>query len=293
MFVCAHPAIDAAVHTPLMLQVVLGFEAADIGRSFLMSPAALQQRLVRAKRKIKEARISFALPDQSVMPERVDAVLEAIYGAYALSWLADDDARDMTSEAQFLSQLLTRLLPQEPEVLGLEALLCFIQSRKTARGAVGRYVPLHEQDASLWIAALVSRAETCLLAASRLQRLGRYQLEAAIQHAHVRRIRDGVETWPHLLALAEGLCRLYPTAGAHAERISALAHVKGAQVALADLENFQSSLELSFQPLDALRSHLLAKLGEKEAARAAYDKAISVTVEPRVRTWMQQQRDLL
>jgi RNA polymerase sigma-70 factor, ECF subfamily len=291
MFVCAHPAIDASVHTPLMLQVVLGFEAADIGRSFLMSPAALQQRLVRAKRKIKDARISFELPDQSVMTERVEAVLEAIYGAYALAWLANDEARDMTGEAQFLAQLLSQLLPKEPEVLGLDAMLCFIHARKTARSVDGLYVPLHQQDAARWNAALVSRAESCLLAASRLQRLGRYQLEAAIQHAHVRRIRDGVEAWPQILALTEGLCRLFPTAGAHVERLAALAEVKGAHVALADLERFQASLDTAFQPLEALRAHLLKKLNQMDASRAAYDKAISLTVEPRVRVWLEMQRD--
>jgi RNA polymerase sigma-70 factor, ECF subfamily len=292
MFVCAHPAIDASVHTPLMLQVVLGFESADIGRAFLMSPAALQQRLVRAKRKIKDSRISFSLPDRHVMPERIEAVLEAVYGAYALSWQSPSETRDMTSEAQFLSQLLAQLLPQEPEVLGLDAMLCFIQSRKTVRSAA-RYTPLHEQDAKLWDAALVARGEANLLAASRLRKIGRYQLEAAIQHAHVRRVRDGTSAWPSVLALAEGLCRMFPTAGAHAERIAALAEVKGPRLALNELQNFQASLETAFQPLEALRAELLARLGESGEALKAYDKAISITVEPQLRAWLAERRDLL
>jgi RNA polymerase sigma-70 factor, ECF subfamily len=293
MFVCAHPAIDASVHTPLMLQVVLGFESADIGRAFLTSPAALQQRLVRAKRKIKDSGISFSLPDRHVMPERIDAVLEAVYGAYALSWQSSSDGRDMTGEAQFLSQLLAQLLPQEPEILGLDAILCFIQSRKPVRGAVARYIPLHEQDASLWDAALVARGEANLLAASRLKKIGRYQLEAAIQHAHVRRVRDRVPAWPAVLALAEGLCRMFPTAGAHAERIAALAEVKGPRLALNELESFQASLETAFQPIEALRADLLARLGESGEARKAYDKAISITVEPQLRAWLAERRDVL
>jgi RNA polymerase sigma-70 factor, ECF subfamily len=286
MFVCAHPAIDASVHTPLMLQVVLGFESADIGRAFLISPAALQQRLVRAKRKIKEARISFEIPDQSVIPGRLEAVLEAVYGAFALAWLADDAARDMTGEAQFLAQVLAQLLPREPEVLGLESMLCFIHARKAARGNLSHYVPMQEQNVALWDAALIAKAEATLMSAFRFQKVGRYQLEAAIQHAHMRRIRDGLENWPHILALAEGLCRLFPTAGAHAERIAALAEVRGPELALQELQRFRNSLDTVFQPLEALRAELLRRTKKFKEAHIAYDKTISLTVEPGVRAWL-------
>jgi predicted RNA polymerase sigma factor len=291
MFVCAHPAIDAGLHTALMLQVVLGFEAADIGRSFLVSPAALQQRLVRAKRKIKDTRIAFVIPARSDMPERLASVLESIYGAYALSWLRDATAQDMTGEALYLAKVIAGLMPQEPEVLGLCALLSFIHARQKARGGHQVYIPLHEQDPSQWDAKLIAGAEKLLVQAAQTQNLGRYQLEAAIQHAHMLRVRDGATNWRVILALSEGLCRMFPTAGAHAERIAAIAEVAGAEVALNELERFQTSLESVFQPVEALRAHLLAKLQRVDEARQSYSKAISVTVEPAVRQWLQRQAD--
>jgi RNA polymerase sigma-70 factor, ECF subfamily len=293
MFVCAHPAIDAGLHTALMLQVVLGFEAADIGRSFLVSPAALQQRLVRAKRKIKDARIAFQIPERSDMPERLSAVLESIYGAYSMAWLRDEGARDMTGEALYLSQVIASLLPQEPEVLGLASLLAFIQARQKARASTEAYIPLQQQNPLEWDSVLIASAEKLLVQAARLQNLGRYQLEAAIQHAHMLRIRDGSTDWRAILALSEGLCRLFPTAGSHAERIAALAEVAGPNVALEDLERFQNMLGTPFQPLEALRAHLFSQLQRGAEAKSAYAKAISLTVEPTVRNWLQRQCNLL
>jgi RNA polymerase sigma-70 factor, ECF subfamily len=290
MFVCAHPAIDAGVHTPLMLQVVLGFEAADIGRSFLVSPAALQQRLVRAKKKIKDSRISFQLPDKADMPERITAVLEAVYGAYAMDWLVRDEARDMSNEALYLARLLAGLVPEDAEGAGLAALICIANARHPARLRNGAFVPLHEQDTERWDKALLREGSDWLRKASKRKSMGRFQLEAAIQQAHVSRVQDQVANWSHVLVLSEALCRLYPTAGAHINRIAALAEVKGAKLALDDLEAFAETLNTPFQPLEATRAHLLATLNRPADANAAYDRAISLSTEPAVRRWLAEQK---
>ncbi|MEM6341323.1 MAG: DUF6596 domain-containing protein, partial [Pseudomonadota bacterium] len=156
MFVCAHPAINRALHTPLMLQTVLGIEAAEIARCFVVSPTAMAQRLVRAKAKIKASGIAFRVPDAPDLPGRLAAVLEAVYGAYALDWLQGGET--LSDEALYLAVLLSRLMPENPEPLGLAALIAFGQSRKTARIVDGMLVPVSEQDTALWDHDIINHA---------------------------------------------------------------------------------------------------------------------------------------
>jgi RNA polymerase sigma-70 factor (ECF subfamily) len=296
LFVCAHPAIDAAARTPLMLQTVLGLDAVRIASAFLTSAAALGQRLVRAKAKIRDAGIAFAVPEQAELASRLDAVLQAVYAAYGSGWEdvagADPKRRGLASEAIWLGRLIVGLLPREPEAHGLLALMLHCEARRSARrDPGGAFVPLAEQDVALWSKAMIGQAETSLAAASKLGRIGPFQLEAAIQSVHAARAATGRTDWRALAHLHEGLARLAPTTGVLVSRAAAFAEAFGPERGLALLAELPETEIASYQPFWALTAHLRRSLGRDDEARSAFDRAIGLADDPAVRAFLAQRRD--
>lgn len=294
LFVCAHPDIDPKARTALMLQTVLGIDAARIASAFLVSPAAMAQRLVRAKQRIREARIAFELPAADELSSRLDAVLEAIYAAFSTDWdggvahPGTDGA--LADEAIFLARLVAGCLPGEPEAIGLLALLLSSHARRGARfDASGGFVPLARQDVSLWDAAAISEADQLLARAAASRRPGPLQLEAAIQSAHCQRLHTGRTPWAGIAQLHEVLHSLGPT----------VATATGFAVALieaGDLERARECLDaLRLQPVDTYqpywiaRWHLLRRVGDLPGADKALATGIGLTSDPRVRRWLLQQ----
>jgi RNA polymerase sigma-70 factor (ECF subfamily) len=291
LFVCAHPAIDPAARAPLMLQTVLGLDAARIASAFLVAPATMGQRLVRAKARIRDAGIRFAVPEPAEMPERLESVLDAVYAAYGSGWDdvdgADPRRRGLADEALWLARLVAALLPDEPEPKGLLALILHCEARRPARrGPGGRFVPLAEQDPSLWSRTAAAEAEAALEAAARAGRLGRFQLEAAIQSAHAARARLGAVPWRSIALMYEALVRIAPTAGALVGRAAAVAEAAGAEAGLALLDDVPADLVAAYQPAWALRAHLLSRLGRPDEARAARVRAAGLSEDPAVRAFL-------
>jgi predicted RNA polymerase sigma factor len=293
MFACAHPAIEVGIRAPLILQVVLGLDAKAIASAFLTSPAAMGKRLVRAKDKIRQAGIPFAVPERAELPGRLDAVLDAIYAAFGEGWTdpggTDVARRDLTDEALFLARLVTELLPQEPEALGLLALMLHAHARRRARRTPGGdYVPLAEQDPGLWDADMIAAAEALLHRAGALGAIGRYQLEGALQSAHVHRCRTGRANWAEVVKLYDALAALAGSPVIAINRALAIAERDGAGAALAAMPAVAEDARLAeYQPYWAARAELLARTGANGEARRAYEIAIGLERDGAVRRFLQ------
>ena len=295
LFVCAHPAIDASIHTPLMLQTVLGLDAAAIARAFVVAPATMGQRLVRAKAKIRDAAIAFEIPAVGQLPARLDAVLRAIYAAYGSGWedAAGIEARtqSLVDEAIWLARALKELMPDAAEVRGLLALMLHCEARRPARrSAEGRFIALSEQDPQRWLAPLIEEAERELAAAGKLGRIGRFQLEAAIQSVHAERARSGRTDWQSIALLYEGLVQISPTLGARVGRAAAVAEVSGAATSLALLDAIDEQSVAAYQPYWAVRAHLLRRAGRNSEATAAFERAIELADDPAVQAFLRDRR---
>jgi RNA polymerase sigma-70 factor (ECF subfamily) len=270
------------------------------------------QRLVRAKARIRRAGIPFAVPPLADLPDRLNAVLDAIYACYAEAWCdptgTDPRRRNLADEALWLAGLLASLLPDEPEALGLLSLMLHTHARRDARrDAAGRYVPLAEQDTTRWDARMLREAERLLHRAAALAlapagrgdgigRVGRFQLEAAIQSAHGVRRRTGRADWLAIVALYDALLALTASPVVALNRAVALAEVQGPAAGLAALDALAAPTGdarlADHQPWWAARADLLLRLGRHADAAAAYDRAIGLESDPVVRAFLQQRRGL-
>jgi predicted RNA polymerase sigma factor len=299
MFACAHPAIEASVRSPLILQTVLGLDAKRIASAFLMSPAAMSKRLVRAKDKIRQAGIPFRVPEREELAERLDTVLDAIYGGFAEGWTdgagVDSVRRDLAEEAIYLCRVVTELLPCEPEALGLLALMLHAEARRSARrNAQHEYVPLAEQDATLWDSTMIDEAEGLLRHASGMGSIGRYQLEAALQSAHVHRRWTGEKNWAEVVQLYDALMEVAGSPVVAINRALATAERDGAGVGLDALPEIAADSRVAeYQPYWAARAELLSRAGAAAEAREAYEIAIGLERDASVRRWLQHRQAAL
>jgi RNA polymerase sigma-70 factor (ECF subfamily) len=291
LFVCAHPAIDEQARTPLMLQAVFGLDAARVASAFLVAPATMAQRLVRAKQRIRYAGVAFEEPGPRELPGRLHAVLEAIYAAYGTGWEATlgpdgddgpasvaDPYAGFAEEALYLAGLVAALLPGEPEALGLQALLGFSEARRAARlDDAGRFVPLVAQDTTRWDHARIAAADQALWHAAQRQSPGPFQLEAAIQSAHCQRAYRGSTPWPAIAALYEALMQVAPSIGSAVGRAVAVAEAGELARGLALLDALAPAAVASYQPFWVARAHLLALTGSPGDARRAFERALGLT----------------
>jgi predicted RNA polymerase sigma factor len=299
LFACAHPALEASIRAPLMLQVVLGLDAKTIASAFLMSPAAMSKRLVRAKTRIQQAGIPFSIPERAELPARLDTVLDAIYAAYAEGWTdpggSDVVRRDLTEEAVFLARLVTELQPDAAEALGLLALMLHAEARRRARRkSDGEYVPLAQQDPALWDAPMIAEAEALLRRAGALGSIGRYQLEGALQSAHVHRCRTGEANWAEVVQLYDALFTLAGSPVVAINRALAIGELRGAATGLAAMPDVTADARLAeYQPYWAARAELLARTGASEEAQHAYEIAVGLERDPAVRRFLQRREAAL
>jgi RNA polymerase sigma-70 factor (ECF subfamily) len=294
MFACAHPAIEVGMRSPLILQTILGLTAEAIAATFLIPPSAMGQRLVRAKTRLRDAGIPFRVPERDELPERLGAVLEAIYAAYAQGWadIAEAGTSDLADEAIWLARLVVALLPEAPEARGMLALMLYTEARRTARRSPdGAYIPLEDQDTGLWDDSLIAEAEALLRAASADGPSGRYQLEAGIQSAHIARRLRGANTWPAIVMLYDHLLSLTASPVVALNRAVALAEVDGPQAALAAIAPLAEDRRMAgYQPHWAARAALLARAGRETEAADAYQRAIGLTTDDAVRRYLAAQR---
>lgn len=289
LFVCAHPAIDPAAQAPLMLQTVLGLDAARIAACFMVSPATMGQTLVRAKRKIRDAGIAFVVPEPDAVQDRIGGVLSAIYAAFGMAWEdvngADAKLAGLSSEAIWLARLLNRLLPDNPEAMGLLSMMLYCEARRDARRDVqGAFVTLDRQDMARWSRPMIAEAEALLRSAARRTSPGRFQTEAAIQSLHAHQRMTGERFTGPLVRLYDVLAQLAPTTGVLVARAVAYAEDGNPAAGLLQLDTIGNTA--AYQPAWAARARVCWLGGDEAAAWAAATTAAGLSTDPSVRQFL-------
>jgi RNA polymerase sigma-70 factor (ECF subfamily) len=291
IFVCCHPAIAPEARIALTLRTLCGLSVERIARAWLTTEVAMLQRLTRAKRKIRDSRIRFEIPEPDAWGERLDAVLATLEIAYAQAYedaAGASDAADLAAETLRLSGLLAELLPREPEVLGLAALIRFTEARRPARlDEGGAMIPLSEQDLRLWDRRLIGEAAELMRRAADLGRSGPYQLMAAIHATHAARIETGATDWAAVVALYDILLRVRPSAVAEVNRAVAVAEAQTAEAGLAALAAVEGPERLAgWLPYQAARAGILAQAGRDPEAAEALRRALALDPAPAERLFL-------
>lgn len=298
IFICCHPAVAPEARAALTLRLVCGLTVTEIARAFLVEEATLAQRLVRAKRKIAEAGVSFELPPPQLWPERLESVLSTLEIAYSR---AHEDASGTAARAHFaveilhLTNVLIQLLPLESEAYALAALVRYSEARRPARvDSDGMMVPLSDQDPRLWTPERIAEADALLARAVELGPPTARLLQAQLQRAWcARRSLAEPAPWPEILGIYDGLLRLRDDAFVRINRAVAVAEVQGPEPALRDLERVDCEKLAAFAPYHAVRADLLARAGRRGDARQAYETVLSLHPPPAEERWIRRKLTML
>ena len=291
VFTCCHPALAPEARIALTLRLLGGLTVAEIASAFLVSEKTMAQRLTRAKRKIREARVPYRVPAAEDLPERLSGVLTTLYLVFNEGYLSSGDQAadrpDLTAEAVRLTRTLRGLMPEEPEVSGLLAMMLLTEARRPARLVDGVLVPLGEQDRALWDTALLQEGLDLVRECLRVNRPGQFQLLAATNAVHADAPTAADTDWSQVLALYDHLMQVAPTPVVALNRAVAVAEVAGPAAGLALVDGLDLT---AYAPLHVARAELLQRLGRSAEARAAYDTALSLTDNPAERALLQRKR---
>jgi RNA polymerase sigma-70 factor (ECF subfamily) len=294
IFTCCHPALAPEARVAMTLRLLGGLTVAEIAQAFLVPETTMAQRITRAKKKIKDAHIPYRVPDAEDLTQRLSAVLAVVYLVFNEGYLASSgDApirEDLTAEAIRLGRILRALLPDDPEVAGLLALMLLTESRRTTRVAGGELVPLHEQDRGGWDRALIAEGHAIVRECLALNRPGQYQLLAAVNAVHTDAPTASDTDWEQIATLYSQLYAVAPSPVVALNRAVAVAELDGAEVALAEVDRLPLT---TYHAWHATRADLLRRLGRSSDARAAYDAAIEATDNEAERAYLTRRRDQL